>query len=147
MKRISTTVSLLILGLGFFGNLGLGDAGIVPTAQAAACSLTTLRGVYGYTATGSRPAVGNSAAVGVLTFDGAGNVTGADTLTVNTGVFARRTITGNYTVNANCTGSMSLVVDSTPAEHDIVIVGSGKKILTILDDATGLVATLVADKM
>lgn len=70
MKRIFTSVpvvSLLILGLGFLGNLGLGDAGIVPTAQAAAaCSLATLRGGYGYTATAITPGVGENDAVGVF---------------------------------------------------------------------------------
>jgi hypothetical protein len=161
MKRTLTSalfVSLLILGLGFRGHLGLGDAGIVPKAQAATpiCSLATLDDSYGYTATGTIPGLGDLAAVGILTSDGAGQVSGADTVAASIGVIEQRTFTGTYTVNADCTGSLTLQfvapTFSGLATVDIVIVDKGDKILGIQTTPTpptpaGVVLTFVAEKV
>ncbi|MGH8067875.1 MAG: hypothetical protein ACRERE_22145 [Candidatus Entotheonellia bacterium] len=161
MKRTLTSaifVSLLILGVGFQAHLGLGDAGIVPRVQAAipTCSLSTLRGSYGYTATGTIPNVGDLAAVGILTSDGTGQVSGADTAAASIGVIEQRTFRGTYTVNADCTGSLTLqfaaLTFSGLTTADIVIVDKGRKILGIQTTPTppapgGVVLTLVAEQV
>jgi hypothetical protein len=161
MKRTLTSTifaSLLILGVGFRGNPGLGDAGSVPRVHAAtpSCSLGTLKDSYGYTVTGTVPGIGDIAAVGILTSDGAGRVSGADTISASIGVIEQRTFRGTYTVDADCTGSLTLQFVAPTfaglATADIVIVNRGAKIRGIQTTPTpptpaGVVLTLVAEQM
>jgi len=78
----------------------------VPALQAAAhkCSLATVAGTYGLTTTGSIPAIGPVGAVGVVTIDRSGNVSGSQTRSLN-GAIADETFTGTATVSADCTGT------------------------------------------
>jgi hypothetical protein len=146
---------LLILALGFRGHLGLGDT---DKAQAATrnCSLTTLKGSYGYTAAGTIPGVGDFVAVGIFTSDGAGQVSGADTAAATIGVNEQRTFSGTYTVDADCTGSLTLqFVAPTFAglvTADIVIVKKSGRILGVQTTPTppapvGVVLTIVAEQV
>ena len=79
---------------------------IGPSAQAASakCSLSKLAGTYGLTTTGSIPAIGPVAAVGLITFDALGNISGSQTRSLN-GDIADETFTGTATVNPDCTGT------------------------------------------
>jgi hypothetical protein len=158
MKRTLTLaifVGLFILGLGLRGHLGLGDAGKVQAATPK-CSLATLKGSYGYTAAGTIPGVGDFAAVGIFTSDGAGQVSGADTAGVSIGVIEQRTFSGTYTVDADCTGSLTLQFVAPTftglATADIVIVKKSGKILAIQTTPTppapvGVVLTIVAEQV
>ena len=68
------------------------------------------------------------AALGVLTFDGAGNLTGFDTVSFN-GAIYERTITGTYTVNPDCTGTISWTTSIGSFNNlNIVIYKGGTKI-------------------
>ncbi len=80
--------------------------GIVPAAQAGAhkCSLATVAGTSGFTTTGSIPGIGPVAAVGLLTIDKSGNISGSQTRSLN-GDIADETIAGTATVNPDCTGT------------------------------------------
>ena len=161
MNRTVTSVlfvSLLILGLGFHGSLGPDDVGLVPTVQAAAssCSLSTLRGSYGYTATGTIPGIGDLAAVGIIFYDGAGHVRGTDTAAASIGVIEARTFTGTYTVDGDCTGTITLRFDAPTfsglATADFVIVNKGTKVLGIQTTPgppapSGVVLTLVVEQI
>src|SRR2546425_10128240 len=93
---------------------------IVPKVRADedVCTVETLRGSFGFTGQGlvtgssTRPApIGTSvffANVGVLTFDGQGNlVFASDTFSFG-GQSGQETFSGPYTVDPNCTGSMTL---------------------------------------
>jgi hypothetical protein len=87
----------------------------VPKAKAddKGCSNATLRGTYAYTSTGFIAAppelAGPAAEVGTQTFDGKGATNATATLSQN-GNISPVTITGTYTVNADCTGTMTLQV-------------------------------------
>ena len=82
-------------------------------AMAAPCSQFGVAGDYGYsfsgfvaTPTGTFvPAAG----AGRITFDRHGNVTGTQTRSL-TGSALDETFSGSYTVNADCTGSFTVVV-------------------------------------
>jgi hypothetical protein len=115
---------------------------------------------YGYTVTGTIPGIGDIAAVGIFTADGAGQVSGADTIAVTnfngTGVIEQRTSTGTYTVDADCTGTFTLQFVaphfSGLATVDIVIVDKGARIRGIQTTPAppapdGVVLTFVAEKM
>jgi len=82
-------------------------------------------GSYGYTTSGF---VASSAttfvpvgAVGRITFDGHGNVTGSQTRVV-AGSPLDETYSGTYTVNADCTGSFTVLVepDTRTSTLDVV---------------------------
>jgi hypothetical protein len=75
------------------------------SAQAASFSETNLKGSYSYTLNKWTVDVGRNqyAEVGVMTFDGAGNMTGA-AKAVGGGVLESAALTGTYTVSSDGTG-------------------------------------------
>jgi hypothetical protein len=80
--------------------------GIVSAAQAGTqqCSLATVAGTYGLTTIGSIPAIGPVSAVGLVTIDKSGNLSGSQTRSLN-GAVADETFTGTATVNPDCSGT------------------------------------------
>ncbi len=111
MKR-TTTANTFAIAFATVVSLG-----IAPQAQAddKGCSNATLTGTFGITATGSivapPPIAGPFANVGTQTFDGKGGTTGTATVSQN-GNILKVTITGTYTVNPDCTGSITLNLSS-----------------------------------
>ena len=83
-------------------------------AQARECSLANVAGSYGYTASGfvatSPGTFVPAAAEGRLTFDGKGHVNGIQTRVV-AGSSLDETFSGTYSVNPNCTGSFTVLVE------------------------------------
>jgi hypothetical protein len=84
--------------------------GVVPVQAAEHCSNAKAAGEWGFTLTGTLllpaptgPVPG--AAVGRLTVDAAGNISGTEARNVGGG-FANETITGSWTVNADCTATV-----------------------------------------
>lgn len=82
------------------------------SARAQGCSMATVAGTFGFTATGSLlPPTGPVpiAAVGDATFNSDGTVSGAEARNVGGG-FANETLTGTWAVNPNCTGNLTVEV-------------------------------------
>jgi len=116
------------------------------------CSNATLAGNYafiynganapGHSVTGENT-LGN-AAVGLFTFDGAGNVTASYTAVFNGHAFSTSVPdTGTYTVNSDCTVSTT---DATIDAHfNFAIVGGGAEFFAIQTDG-GTTDTLNAKK-
>jgi len=80
------------------------------SARAQGCSLSGVAGKYGFTLNGVLilpTSAAPIAAVGAATVDAKGNVTGTEARTVG-GDYADETFQGTLTVNAQCTGSMTL---------------------------------------
>lgn len=111
-----------------------------------ACTLSTLRGGYGYTSTGTLlPAyvapetflAGPFAEVGRQTFDGMGNTKAIASLSANGNPVQDVSIYGTYVVHQDCTGSMTLVVPALQAtvHADFVIDHHGTEIRAIVTDA------------
>jgi hypothetical protein len=169
MKRTITTISLAIfvisliaIGVSFKGRAGVGS--VIPSVQAQDhdsgrgrcprhCSTETLEGCYATNISGfivsNAPAfqIGPAADVGVLTFDGDGNVTRVGTTSFNgTIVPPGLTLTGTYVVNPDCTGSYTLQIPNVgPATSNFVINNEGRE-LQIIVAATGRVLSGVARK-
>jgi hypothetical protein len=117
------------------------------------CSKTTLSGSFGYSSTGTlldsyvpAPYAGPFGEVGRQTFDGRGN-TSATATTSSNGNIAPVTVEGTYTVNPDCTGSMTLNVSPFDAvvHADFVIDDDGAQLRAIGTDS-GLVETRVYSK-
>lgn len=116
MKWVITSVGFVI---SFVSLLVLG---LVPRVQARQCSTTSFKGAYGASCEGAIVGVGPVAVVSVLTADGKGNISGVETLSVNGEISQGVTLTGAYTVNANCTGSIvTTTPDGAVTDHDFVI--------------------------
>jgi hypothetical protein len=155
MKRSVVHTNVLILSLAVI--LG----GFVQTAYAARCSTETAAGDWSFTLTGTLIVQGGGvpvAATGRFTADRDGNVTGEEARSVGGG-YADETLTGNWTVNADCTSTLvvkiyesgslvrisvvSLAFDDNSKEARMV-----QKSLTLPDGTTQLpvVITLEARK-
>jgi hypothetical protein len=123
--------------------------GMASTAKAAnkGCTNASLNGTFAYTSTGTITAppalAGPLAEVGTQTFDGYGNTTAAAMISQN-GNITPLTITGTYTVNPDCTGTMTLqvspfgisvpvyfVLDSTLSEFQAIELSPGVVITRI----------------
>ena len=150
MKRtIAPTTLVIVFATAFV-------LGIVPRAQAGEnkeCSNATLQGSFGYTATGTLlpaavppPFVGPFGEVGRQTFDGNGNTAATATINAN-GNIINVTIQGTYTVNPDCTGSMTRNVSplGVTAHDDFVIDDDGVEFRTIATDP-GAIETYVYRK-
>ena len=102
MKR---TFHSMLVGAIFLAAL----EGITPAAQAGSCSLQGVSGRYGYTTSGTIPTLGAVAGVGHITLEARGNLTGAQTVSFN-GAIVPETLSGTYTVDADCTGTATVNV-------------------------------------
>ena len=114
------------------------------------CSLGALKGGYGLTfhgfgTSGPVPAPINAfipvAGVGMMTFDGSGNLSLSETVSFG-GKVGPLTAPGTYTVNPDCTGSLQAV---NAAHLNFVIVHNGREILAINTDQ-GRVAAVNFEK-
>jgi hypothetical protein len=107
MKHNSTV--RILSGIALFA-FGLSPAAL---ADNKGCSNITVKGTYAFTGTGSfvSPAAlaGPFAEVGTQSFDGRGGTTYAATLSQN-GNIVSVAATGTYTVNPDCTGTMTVQV-------------------------------------
>ena len=91
------------------------------------CSIRTLKGSYGLYADGAVIGVGPTAVIAIFTYDGEGNLTGTGTSKTN-GNVSHFTLTGTYTVDADCNASDVVVFPSgSTADHEYVIVDNGQE--------------------
>jgi hypothetical protein len=147
MKRIGLLIALLTLGT--LATLAVKDAVWKPAVYASpGCSLTTLTGSYGFTQTGffNFPEGGGggyapSADVGVATFDGAGNFVANFSDSTNGKITTGLSAPGIYTVNPDCTGTLTIVnvtSSNENAPYTTVILGGGTELMAIatLNEAT-----------
>ena len=97
----------------------------------------TFHGTYVVSGTGTRVGVGPLAAVGEIISDGDGHTLATYTASVNGAIHKGVTVTGIYTVNSNCTGSLA---ESDGSHYDFVITGDGSAVSWIRTD-TGFVTS------
>jgi hypothetical protein len=136
-KNLAFAGALAICVLAAALVIGTGKAPAVH-AQTKDCDATSLTGAYGYSLTGT---VYDSqynwyllGAAGRLVSDGSGSLTGADTFSFD-GDIVKRQYTGTYTMNADCTGSMTLTPPSGAASHfDFVAVNNSKEVNVVQTD-------------
>ena len=126
---------------------------ISPTAKAdnKGCSNDNLRGTFAYTSTGfivtPKDFAGPFAEIGTQTFDGSGGTTATATLSQN-GNIVPVTMTGTYTVNPDCTGTLTVQVSPIGVTVHVyfVIDDSGNGFQAIETDP-GLVITRVGRRL
>ncbi|HVO61007.1 MAG TPA: hypothetical protein VMT53_08725 [Terriglobales bacterium] len=115
---------------------------LVPAVHAQ-CTAATLTGNYGLTFAGftsrGHSTQGNEVpwvVVGVVTFDGTGNVSLNYAGAINGSPFANQTGSGTYAVSSDCTGSMSFTGGDAAGTHaSMVLVSGGSEIFCLITDA------------
>jgi hypothetical protein len=99
----------------------------------ARCTERTLKGRYGVTITGLRPAAGGLeqfVGVSMQTYDGKGHFTQMDNTHGPSGAKTDQPGWGTYTVNPDCSGTKTLWLEGVPVpiENRFVIVDKGAEI-------------------
>ncbi len=102
------------------------------------CSNATLRGDYGFTVSGMRPSgpggpIETIVGVALTHFDGDGNLTQTDNIHGSLSGFPTpdRAGTGTYSINGDCTGTMTLEnAGAPPLTLRIVVVDNGNEVRT-----------------
>lgn len=129
---VSTLAMLLLAGLAY---VALGPT--VPRAWAqTGCSASSLNGNYGFRLNKwtSNPNASANGIIGIMSFDGSGNMSGSFTSynagsvpPVETGTF-----TGNYLVSSDCSGSMSFTVSSGDTVEIAMVLANGAALVELL---------------
>jgi len=131
---------VIAMALTLFGVLGAAFATDTP------CNNHLLSGKYGFTIEGTKLAgtgpVGPQKGVAIAEFFGDGSFTQVDTVVIDGIVVADFTHTpanGSYNVNADCTGSFTIVFTDgrPPVDTAFVVVNNGKEIDTVVTTVAG----------
>ena len=145
-------LALAVAGASLTLSLGSRAAQVVHAdSTPTTCDATTLNGAYGYTLSGyaydANYNIYISAAVGRFVADGNGGVTGSDSMNFDSSIFKRK-ITGTYTINSDCTGSVTLTYDdgtnkAQTVHGDIIAVNNGKEVNFAQTDAPFMVTAVM----
>jgi hypothetical protein len=128
LSRTATLTSCVIGASVILGGIVL----ISPKAQGAqaACSVGKLQGHYVFTGEGS------NVHYGAFDFDGAGKFLGKQTSLRHKIALQREALSGTYTMDADCTGTMTLEGQLGGTAHwDVFVTSDGKKGRMIRTDA------------
>lgn len=110
-------------------------------APEAGCSVSDLRGGYGFVASGNETKVGSFIAAGRLEFDGTGRLTADATVSERGHIVRGEAYEGTYSINPACTGSLTLTSkrENYQSHFDIVLEESGNRIDMIQTDKGNMV--------
>ena len=104
------------------------------------CSTAGLKGTYGFQG-GSVGLTNPGSGTGQMVLDGAGNLTGIETASMNGQIFTGIPLTGTYSMNSNCQGTASLIAPGLPTINLALVVASSGQ--TIVAMETDQMSTLV----
>jgi hypothetical protein len=123
------------------------DETIQAEASAGRCTRASLKGKFGYSYSGTVRGFGAIAAVGPIDFDGNGNTSATYSVNLDGSNFLG-SFTGTYTVNDDCTGSITIDLPmlGTSSNGRFVIINKGKDAFFMGTDE-GVTVTGVARKL
>jgi hypothetical protein len=112
------------------------EFGFLISFGTATCGLSGKTATFATNRAGDISGKGPVAYVGQVTLDGKGNLTGTDNISVNGAISTAVAVTGTYTQNSSCIGTVKM----TPAGHTAqnytsFAVNSGKELLLIETDS------------
>jgi hypothetical protein len=134
--------SAFVCGTPLNGRIARAVAPSLLAAQGDDCSVATLQGDYLWTGRADRAPDAQETNfprvfLGVMTFDGAGNLSATSTSSSG-GVISRGVSPGSYTLESDCTGTMTFEASGT--QWDMVITTDGNEGQLIRTD-DGTIAT------
>jgi hypothetical protein len=146
-KTVTSRTSKVLLWLTPVLVLLFSGGGVKPAAaKRDRCDNGSISGSYGYTVNGTNLGVGLVAAVGRVTSDGKGNLAATDTISA-AGTILRRTITGSYSVNADCTGSGQFTDNFGLTVHLDFVITSGTDEFQFIQTDPGTIFTGLAKRI
>ena len=119
------------------------QSGFAIAQGSGTCSTAGLKGTYGFqggTAGLNNPGSGN----GQMILDGAGNISGTETASLNGQIFSGVLLSGTYTMGPNCQGTATLTASGLPAINlTLVEINSGQTLIAMeTDQNTTLVGSI-----
>ena len=147
MKRILSALVTLAAAAAFVVLPTMSKRNVTAVHAQSGCSNATLTGNYGLSFGGFQIQHGTQRSVpfygaGLATFDGAGNASATFSFGVNGKISTNQPYTGTYTVNSDCTGSVTATPGSGGDNFAVVILSGGAEVLAV-DISAG--ETLTAD--
>ena len=110
MSRFSLPKILLTTGLALLlASCGSNNSNTVVPPFTPTFSNSSLAGSFVFTAAGTDATDGDYFAAGSFTADGAGNLTGIEDVNLGSGVDSDIPVTGTYLINANGSGTLTLI--------------------------------------
>jgi hypothetical protein len=110
------------------------QSGYAVAQGTAACSTAGLKGTYGiqlYTVGTNNHASGN----GQLFLDGAGNLSGTETVSYNGQILSELSVSGTYAMNADCRGTATLIANGLPTVNlALVVASTGQELVAMETD-------------
>jgi len=122
---------IALAALAFCGG-GMARAQVVGGLQS--CGVHSVTGAFAFLNRGTLPDKSNALFVGVMVFDGVGGVYASNTGNAGGVVFRDGGSKVSYTLNRDCTGTLTFVFPQGTVHWDIVVADSGKRILGIMTD-------------
>lgn len=121
------------------------------SAHSRGCTNSTIKGNYAFTIHGQILTPNGPLLVDGIaktTFDGDGNLTQVDAVAINGGIAeVWRPGTGTYSLNPDCTGTMTINNEGQAPLHLVILVShSGDRIHTVVTD-TGFAVTSDAERV
>jgi hypothetical protein len=109
--------------------------------EETSCSTTGTSGTFGFAGSGSVIGVGNLANGGQVTLDGAGHLTGTESISIAGQISSDVAFTGAYKVNKNCSGTATVKVKGKATVHlTFVLVRQLQSIFFVETDANTVIA-------
>lgn len=144
LLTVTTVLVTLALAIAFLTHPAPAKAGAAPTAWRQECSVRSLQGSYGGNVTGTTTSAGPTAGQVLEIFNGNGTGTADVTLMTQTQgplSFTDEPIT--YTLDSNCTGTLTAMRGGQLHHFDMVVTNSGRTIHELrIDPGNVLAATL-----
>jgi hypothetical protein len=107
------------------------------------CTDAAIKGTLGFQGGGFNSSLVPKAFAGQVKLDGAGKLTGTETASAG-GTVASGPISGTYSVNSDCTGSVSVTFKTKNFTSNFVIVNGDKSALEISTESGDITTTTVA---
>ena len=143
MKKLTLRISMLATPMMLVCGLLASGVSAKADPQGGACSNRTISGDFGFAGRGvliglpQAPPEVQFRSVGVAHFDGKGNVTWVEHTVVNGALVTPdwAHATGTYSVNSDCTGTMSVTTPNSaaPLSFGLAVVKQGQEVRALLD--------------
>lgn len=141
---VATVLATLAAAIAFLPRAAPAKAGTASVARHRGCSARTLQGSYGGDLTGTSTSTGPTAGQVLETFRGNGTGTADVTLMTQTqGPLSFNGEPVTYTLNGDCTGTLTALRGGQAHHFDIAVTDSGQTIYQLrIDTGNALAGTL-----
>jgi len=123
---------------------GITESGYALAQGSSPCTVASFKGVFGFDGGGFNSSLIPTAFSGQAKLDGAGNLSGSETASGG-GAFTSGPISGSYSVNSDCTGSLTGTFNNKTF-HDYVVIVNGNQASLQIDTDAGQIVTGFATK-